>query len=56
MTIMNCTFIEVFFQKMFFFGHCLHKLEFHIPTYFDHTASQAIGTEMHAYTVGLFMQ
>ena len=23
-------------------------------TYFDHTASQAIGTEMHAYTVGFF--
>jgi len=30
MTIMNCTFIEVFFRKMFFFGHCLQKWEFHI--------------------------
>ena len=24
----------------------------YLLTYFDHTASQAIGTEMHAYTVG----
>ena len=28
----------------------------YLLTYFDHTASQAIGTEMHAYTVGFFMQ
>ena len=27
--------------------NCMYLL-----TYFDHTASQAIGTEMHAYTVG----
>ena len=24
----------------------------YLLTYFDHTASQAIGTEMHAYTIG----
>jgi len=28
------------------------KLLTYLLTYFDHTASQAIGTEMHAYTIG----
>ena len=33
MTIMNFVFIEVFFQKMVFFGHCLHKSEFNIDNF-----------------------
>ena len=29
-----------------------NRVYIYLLTYFDHTASQAIGTEMHAYTVG----
>ena len=40
MTIMNCTFIRVFFQKMFFFGQYLHKSEFHINHFYTYDQPQ----------------
>ena len=40
MTIMDYTFIEVFFQKMFFFGHCLQNWDFHIDHFGTHGRPQ----------------